>query len=201
MNMRAFITVLILLSSLSANAQEMGTLTDTRDGFTYKTVTIKVGIATGDSVERVWMAQNLRYKSPNSECYKFEDEFCEGLGRLYDWHDAHTSCPAGWHVPNFDEWKALFSTYGGIMKAGKELRPEGKSNFNAEYGGMGDTNNHFYSAGHIANYWDSESHHVTESSGGVVSIHYQLDDITHSAVNNRNRNSVRCLKNYEGYDK
>ena len=97
--------------------------------------------------------------------------------------------------------RALNNMYGGIRKAGKELRPEGSSNFEAEFGGMADTNNKFYSAGHLANYWDSESHHVSETSGGVVSIHYKLDDITHSAVSNKNRNSVRCVRNYEGYDK
>ena len=198
--MRVLFISLLLATSTIAHSQVTGSFTDPRDGFVYQTVTIKTKLA-GDTVDRVWLAQNLRYKSPQSECYKFEDAYCEGLGRLYDWHDAHEICPAGWHVPNFDEWKSLFNMYGGIRKAGKELRPDGSSNFNAEFGGMGDTNNRFYSAGHLANYWDSESHHVTESSGGVVSIHYQLDDITHSAVSNKNRNSVRCVKNYEGYDR
>ncbi len=198
--MRALILGFILLFSTELWSQEMGSFTDPRDGTVYKIVTIKTKLVS-DTVDRVWLAQNLRYNSPHSECYKFEDVYCEGLGRLYDWHDAHEACPTGWHVPNFDEWSSLFKMYGGIRKAGKELKLDGISNFNAEFGGMGDTNNRFYSAGHLANYWDSESHHVSESSGGVVSIHYQLDDITHSAVSNKNRNSVRCVKDYEGYEK
>ncbi len=198
--MRALLFILIVLNTIQANSQEAGSFTDPRDGTVCRIVTIRTKLVS-DTVDRVWLAQNLRYKSPHSECYKFEDAYCEGLGRLYDWHDAHESCPTGWHVPNFDEWASLFNMFGGIKKAGKELRPEGMSNFNAEFGGMGDTNNRFYSAGHLANFWDSESHHVSETSGGVISIHYQLDDITHSAVSNKNRNSVRCVKNYEGYDK
>lgn len=199
--MRIIGLLLVIFMSVRSYAQVAGSFTDPRDGFVYKTVTIKTKLISGDTVEREWLAQNLRYDSEHSECYKFEDVYCEGLGRLYDWHDAHESCPPGWHVPNYDEWKSLFNMYGGIRKAGKELRPEGSSNFNAEFGGMADTNNKFYSAGHLANYWDSESHHVSETSGGVVGIHYKLDDITHSAVSNKNRNSVRCVRNYEGYDK
>ncbi|MEQ9426839.1 MAG: FISUMP domain-containing protein [Cyclobacteriaceae bacterium] len=198
---RIFVLLIMLAQLAPSFAQTTGTFTDSRDGFVYKTVAIEVKNMAGDTVVHEWLAQNLRYDSPHSECYKYDDAYCEGLGRLYDWHDAHESCPSGWHVPNFDEWKELFNAYGGIMKAGKELRPGGISKFEAEFGGMADTNNRFYSAGHLANYWDSESHHVTESSGGVISIHYQLDDITHSAVSNKNRNSVRCVKNYEGYDR
>lgn len=198
--MRVIIFLGIILTSFYTEAQELGSFTDQRDGTVYQTVTIKTKIA-GDTVNRVWLGENLKYNSPHSECYKYEDAYCEGLGRLYDWHDAHESCPLGWHVPNFDEWSSLFNMYGGIRKAAKDLKVGGKSNFNAQFGGMGDTNNRFYSAGHLANYWDSESHHVSESSGGVVGIHYQLDDITHSAVSNKNRNSVRCVLNYEGYDK
>ena len=195
--MRNLVIILLTFVLHPIAAQQKGAMTDSRDGTVYQTVTIKTKLTTGDTVERVWMAENLKYKSPNSECYKLDDVYCEGLGRLYDWHDAHESCPSGWHVPNFDEWKDLFNTYGGIKKAGKALRPDGESDFNAQFGGMGDTNNRFYSAGHSANYWDSESHHVSTSNGGVVSIHYKLDDITHSAISNKNRNSVRCLRDYE----
>ena len=68
----------------------------------------------GDSVEREWLAENLKYKSEHSECYQYDEAYCEGLGQLYDWHDAHESCPSGWHVPNFGEWTELSNVYGGI---------------------------------------------------------------------------------------
>ena len=76
-------------SALPGGDCNYGTLTDTRDGQTYKTVTI------GD---QVWMAENLNYaytgvpynysgntSDSTSWCYKNEPENCAKYGRLYTW--------------------------------------------------------------------------------------------------------------------
>ena len=135
------------LSSSSEMGIIYGTMTDSRDGNTYKTV--KIG-------EQVWMAENLNYadsvKTPslkeNSWCYGNVAANCEKYGRLYTWTAAIDSvklandvmnpldcgygktcdfsgtvqgiCPSGWHLPSGDEWKTLITAVGS--KAGTALK-------------------------------------------------------------------------------
>lgn len=104
------------------------TLTDERDGQTYKAV--KIG-------EDTWMAENLNYESVNSKCYADREENCKKFGRLYPWYEAvgktfkdcrggspatgtdrnscqyleapiQGICPSGWHMPDTFEIQALF---------------------------------------------------------------------------------------------
>jgi uncharacterized protein (TIGR02145 family) len=127
---------------------EYGTLTDERDGQTYKTV--KIG-------DQVWMAENLNYAylqptdslDSTSFCYNDSLEYCEKYGRLYTWAAAVDSaglfssqgkgcgyyaqctftrhvrgvCPDGWHVPDTTEWQTLIAMVSGDdMTAGRLLK-------------------------------------------------------------------------------
>jgi len=104
------------------------TFVDSRDGKTYKKVTIGT---------QTWMAENLNYAAEGSKCYgegapveitdphDFHDSpggykpvtktlsdkevkaNCVKYGRLYDWPAAQEACPAGWHLPSNDEWNAM----------------------------------------------------------------------------------------------
>lgn len=117
------------------------TLKDLRDGKTYRTTNIG---------GRVWMAENLNYETPNSYCYNDSAEYCETYGRLYTIAAAVDSigafgsagkgcgfytncslegtvrgvCPSGWHLPDADEWKALFIIAGADVKDENPLRPD-----------------------------------------------------------------------------
>ena len=90
----------------STDSCEYGTLTDERDGQTYKTV--KVG-------GLWWMAENLNYAylrptetaDSSSFCYNDSLEYCEKYGRLYTWYAALKACPSGWHLPWYLEYETL----------------------------------------------------------------------------------------------
>lgn len=129
-----------------------GTLTDSRDGQTYRTV--KIG-------DKVWMAENLNYaytgvpykygsytSDSTSWCYDNAPANCAKYGRLYTWAAAMDSvgewstngkgcgylktclpiypvrgvCPEGWHLPTQSEWNTLFTAVGGSSVAGTKLK-------------------------------------------------------------------------------
>ena len=90
-----------------------GTLTDERDGKTYKTVVIG---------KQTWMAENLNYESRYSYCYEDKAENCAKYGRLYTWSAALESCPAGWGLPSLEEFQILLAAVGGQAIAGKVLK-------------------------------------------------------------------------------
>ena len=118
---------------------EYGTLTDFRDGQTYKTV--KIG-------DQVWMAENLNIDAANSCCYHDSAEYCSKYGSLYNWAGAmdaegkwstnsvncrytgecsptypvRGACPEGWHLPDSTEWGKLLTVVGGLDVAAKMLK-------------------------------------------------------------------------------
>ena len=78
-------------------------LVDERDGQSYGVV--RIG-------NQVWMAQNLNYATEGSRCYADDLSNCELYGRFYNWTEASTACPSGWHLPSKEEWETLASATG-----------------------------------------------------------------------------------------
>ena len=103
-------------SSIKIPEPEEGTLTDSRDGKTYKTVVIGT---------QTWMAENLNYAATSSVCPLENSAYCTKYGRLYLPGGASTYCPSGWHVPSLSEWTVLYNyvdANNGAEGVGKSLK-------------------------------------------------------------------------------
>ena len=170
-----------------------GSITDTRDGQTYKTVTIGT---------QTWMAENLNYKTDNSYCYNDNASNCTKYGRLYTWAAAITACPTGWHLPTKAEFETLFTAVGGQSTAGKMLKstsgwkksgnstddysfsalPAGYRLDDGDYG-MGGYNAYFWS---FTEYNSNRAYRMDLDYGDDEATLYYYDEV--------NGFSVRCVK-------
>ena len=193
---------------------EYGTLTDSRDGRTYKTVVIGA---------QTWMAENLNFETDDSECYDNDASNCEKYGRLYSWGTAMDGagafsengkgcgnantcletfpvrgiCPSGWHLPDKYEWETLFIAARGYTRAGKILKSQS---------GWGDGENGSDAVGFSvlfdglgASVDDSRVHFwtSTETSGEVaywIGFRGVNDYVTNLKFDKDNFVYVRCLK-------
>lgn len=149
----------IFMMALASLAQETGTFTDSRDGKTYKTVTIGT---------QTWMAENLAYKA-KSGCYAYgwdsdnKKANAAKYGYLYEWKAAKKACPPGWHLPTKDEWEILIGYLGGEKVAGLEMKSRvgwgendkgtDRYGFSALPGGYRVDNGDFDHLGDAAHWW------------------------------------------------
>ncbi len=169
------------------------TLTDLRDGKTYKTVTI------GD---QTWMAENLNYETENSYCYDDDPSNCSKYGRLYTWAAAKTVCPSGWHLPSTTEFKTLFTAVGGSSTAGTVLKSTGgwyndgngtdAFGFSALPAGNRRNNGYYNDEGNYAYFWSSKEY--DSSNAYRMYLYYNHDNAYLSYCSKDYGFSVRCVK-------
>ena len=114
-----------------------GELLDERDGQTYKTVKMGEHWWMAENLNYA-LLQPTEGLDSSSFCYNDSLEYCDTYGRLYlksgamdsagTWSDDGLNCgcyvkcspkepvrgvcPEGWHLPNDDDWKALFAVVG-----------------------------------------------------------------------------------------
>ncbi len=176
----------------------VGSMTDSRDGQTYKTV--KIGT-------QVWMAQNLNYETAGSYCYNDTGHTCSlPSGNIQG------ACPAGWHLPTETEWETLFTAVGGQLTAGKVLKSTLGWNSRGD-GTSGNGTDAFsfsalpagswvaYTEGYVGGYDDEGYATFFWSPAEYDSNHayymnlYYLDDFMYLDFMRKNCGiSVRCLK-------
>jgi len=204
---RLLLAAVLLVGSVYA--QQKGTVTDSRDKQTYKTV--KIG-------KQTWMAQNLNYQTGNSWCYGGDNSNCDKYGRLYDWKTARTVCPAGWHLPSRNDWDDLGRAAGGERKpddkgminwdgAGKKLkarsgwnnRKDGSSGngtddfgFSALPGGLRSSDGDVNDVGDYGRWWTAEEY----SSGFAYYryMYYYYDFLYEFNFDKSVGFSVRCVQ-------
>ena len=173
-----------------------GSLTDSRDGQIYKTVTIGT---------QTWMAQNLNYETVNSYCYRDSASYCTKYGRLYTWAAATSACPSGWHLPTQTEWNTLFAAVGGSSTAGTKLKSttgwnsSGNSvsgtdaySFSALPAGYRGYNWGYYYGGYYADFWSSTEDYYDYAYH--MSLDYNYDNAFLYSYYKYYGFSVRCVK-------
>lgn len=194
---------------------EYGSLTDDRDGQTYKIVNIG---------SQIWMAANLNYKVDSSFCYNDSVEYCEKYGRLYKWTAAVNKaenecgngktcslpsgriqgvCPEGWHLPSMAEWEMLYkavgyeSTSGTVLKSTSGWKNGGDGTddvgFSALPIGARDANGDYGSEdGYGAYFWSSTERSRDKAYG--MRLFYDYSRVYPYDLNKQFAFSVRCIK-------
>ncbi|MCF8357221.1 MAG: hypothetical protein K9H26_00585 [Prolixibacteraceae bacterium] len=210
-----------------------GSFSDSRDGHTYKTVTIGA---------QTWMAENLAYlpavspsnegstTEPNYYVYDYEGSSVSAAkatdnyniyGVLYDWQAAMEVCPAGWHLPEDDEWTQLevylaengFGYEGSgddIGKAlaakthwanpgdcipgdiGRDLSDNNSSGFSALPAGYRDDLGYFTGIGHNEHWWSATD---SGSYWAIIrEVGYRSSGVSSYSDDRDNGFSIRCVK-------
>lgn len=192
------------------------------DGNIYPTITIG---------EQEWMATNLRTKTLNSGiaienitnnsdwlnasnsayCWKNNDETNADLyGAFYNWNAVSTGnlCPAGWHVPDNDDWIKLvdFLTFDGYLE-NEAIAIKSKNGWNdggngadiygfnaLPAGNRASTNGEFENEGNIGYWWSSTPYSNNCCSWFMYLASYNQNIELYYSFTNAGYN-VRCIKN------
>lgn len=187
---------------------------DIRDGQLYKS--IRIG-------NQWWLAENLNYKtndgswvwekgdmsvnrfvynsnndkiSDSSEIInKSSNEMC--CGRLYNWITATNVCPAGWHLPNVNEWKELEVYLKTIFAINdNETKNKIESVFNAKLCGSYNNDHRLFMYVNINGYFWTSTEIKNEDKASVSVIEFNSLNINfkYYDLNKTDGFSVRCIK-------
>lgn len=170
-----------------------GSIKDSRDGQSYKTVTIG---------SQTWMAQNLNYETAKAYCFKNKTSNCTKYGRLYTWSAAKTACPSGWHLPTKAEFETLFAAVGGQSTVGAKLKSKSgwqksgngfdEYSFSAlpvAYSNFKDSN---YGEGFFAFFWSSTEE--SDDNAFYMKLFHDYDNVFLYHDDKNAFKSVRCVR-------
>lgn len=165
-----------------------GTLTDVRDGQTYRTRVV-------GSLE--WMMENLRFAADTSWCVP-QDSSC-GAGRLYPWDVARRACPEGWRLPTIGELGDFVERFspgwrvseGGARQAFQQLDP-----LLQPIGFYQSWTRRFVDFGQAATLWTSDPFGLSAAMGLVWSKVHQTVELTPLSKNAGH--ACRCVRAASG---
>ena len=174
------------------------TMVDSRDGQTYKIVTIG---------SQTWMAENLNYQMQYSYCYYNKETNCDQYGRLYAWSAALNACPSGWHLPTKAEFETLIDIVGGKSTAGTKLKSQtGWNNATDDYGFSAlpaggycalcgsSLDEYFQGSGENASFWSATLNSENDKRAHVMVMGEKYESAGVGSDVKSFGNSVRCLK-------
>ncbi len=155
---------------------------DSRDGTTYKTISLG---------NQIWLADNMYYgQMSDTWCYDNKKE-CKERGRLYTWQMAQAACPAGWRLPTRDEVDALVKSLGADeKKAYKELKKIAPSFITIT--GIRTEKKAFTGNGTYSSFWTSTP--GSDGLGWAFTTHGRFNSIKLSEENINGGLSVKCIK-------
>lgn len=179
---KIFLIFLSILYFSSLPAQIFSTMTDNRDGKTYKTVIIG---------KNEWMAQNLNYKNTASWCYNNDPANCDKYGRLYSYTGAAQACPSGWYLSSAKDWDRLIEEIGQ-EDAAALLKEGGSIGFNALMAGMRYEHGDFNYLNQNAYFWSKI--YADNEPAWVYLIGSTMFSVTRIKSFSGNGFSVRCVK-------
>jgi len=194
------------LANLFQKTIKDGDLTDSRDGKKYRVA--KIGTQT-------WMGENMNYYASGSKCYDNDNANCAKYGRLYNWADAKSVCPSGWHLPSDAEWNVLMkyvnpsctdnktwycagagtklkATSGWCETCPDYIRGTDDYGFSALPGGLGYSEGGFFGAGTSGYWWSSTE--LDASSANLRSMVYNYQPVYYDSYVKNRLFSVRCVK-------
>ena len=185
-------------ASVDAPAVDYGSLADSRDGKSYKTVVIG---------GKTWMAENLNFATDSSFCYDDVPANCTKYGRLYQEFDAEKACPEGWALPTEDDWRDLVNTaksefgdQNGSLRAldawedtifGDNVVATNATGFSALPSGYRASTGECDGEGKKAYFWGVSNNTLTYA--WILSNQYDMDK--ESGRKGYFAYSVRCVKN------
>lgn len=159
-----------------------GKFTDSRDNTTYPTVTFG---------GKTWMAQDLHYRTPKSECMwsnSLGKTSCE-VGVGYPAEERDIACPAKWHQPSNAEWIALASAVIQTEKFNGEM----KQAFWTDPKGFAVGQGQIVEIGNNPQYWTSSYSGYNNQS--TISISADKGFQLYPNSTSEPRNAMRCVQN------
>ena len=209
-------------SSSSSIKVVYGEMTDERDGQVYKTVYVESIDRTWmiQNLNYAYLQPTAELDS-SSWCQNDDPEDCGKNGRLYIWSAAMDSaglfsedgkgcgygvkcywywmivrgvCPAGWHLPNSDEWSEfIFAALGGYRSTILAKRSNEDDLFDSV---QTDLSPFFFDLnGRMVKYWTSEGPWNGYANGVVFTIYD--GSVYESSISRFAKSRVRCIQNYE----
>ena len=135
------------------------------------------------------MVNNLDVKTKKSHYYQFDSIHNHKYGLLYNWREASSICPEGWHLPSKKEFETLLNYYDAQYLS--FIKNDG---FNGKLGGYG-----YYYGDKFGNislqgyYWTSTT--INGNGAWCIKLEEKTKSVKLVDFPQDMEFSVRCIKN------